>query len=301
MPNSNSKSKPNASSSLSNDVLSCALNFNDIFRICVAATQVGIRKFKITGGEPLVREGVTDLIGRLKHLDKTLEVTLTTNGVLAERYARELKNVGIDRVNISLDSLNREHYLAITGSDSLDKVLSGISALLREGIPVRINTVLQKGINEADAWDIISLAKDNPIDVRFIEMMPIGEGRSFEPVLNSEIINSLGALIERESKLGNGPAVYYRAKGYKGSIGFISALSNRFCDGCNRIRLTSTGFLKGCLCYDTGVDLSPLLRYNDGNRLSLAIKAVIESKPGRHSFEDINKITETKDMNKIGG
>jgi cyclic pyranopterin phosphate synthase len=288
---------PDASSSLSNDVLT----INDIFKICSAAADIGIRKFKITGGEPLVRDGVTDLIGRLKHLDKTLEVTLTTNGILAEKYASELKSVGIDRVNISLDSLNREHYLAITGSDSLDKVLSGISALLREGIPVRINTVLQKGINEADAWDIISLAKDNPIDVRFIEMMPIGEGRAFEPVLNSEIINSLGALIERENKLGNGPAVYYRAKGYKGSIGFISALSNRFCDGCNRIRLTSTGFLKGCLCYDIGVDLSPILHYNDSNSLSQAIKAVIENKPRRHSFEDISKITETKDMNKIGG
>jgi cyclic pyranopterin phosphate synthase len=285
---------------LSNSV---ALSLDEILRICrvAASTEIGIRKFKITGGEPLIRENVTDLIAELKNTDGIDEVTLTTNGILLEKYADKLVRAGIDRVNISLDSLNEEHYRKITGSDSLDSVLRGISALEERNIPIRINTVLQRGINENDFWELSALAENHKIDVRFIEMMPIGEGRGFEPVLNADIIRALSNSIEPDCRRGNGPAIYYTAKDFKGRIGFISAISNRFCDNCNRIRLTSTGFLKGCLCYNAGVDLAPLLSYNDDRELSCAIRYVIENKPKGHSFEDLKGITETKEMNKIGG
>jgi cyclic pyranopterin phosphate synthase len=279
------------------------LKLDEILRICkiAARSEIGIKKIKITGGEPLLRKNVTDLIAKLKKTDGIDEVTLTTNGVLLEDYASELFSAGVDKINVSLDSLNREHYCKITGSDSLDKVLRGISAVRDKNIPIAVNTVLQRDINENDFFGIVTLAKNYEIDVRFIEMMPIGEGRSFSPVLTDEIIGLLDAPIKPIDKCGNGPAIYYSAEGYKGKIGFVSAISNRFCERCNRIRLTYEGFLKGCLCYKDGVDLTPFLAYNDDNKLASAIKGVIYNKPKGHSFENLNEVTEARGMNKIGG
>lgn len=264
------------------------LSYDEIINICTEAAALGISSIKITGGEPLVREGVTDLIKSLKSIKGIESVTLTTNGVLLEKYAEDIYRAGTDSVNISIDTLDRETYKSITGCDCLNNVLKGIDKLYAYGIPLRINTVLLKGIN--DNADILRLAKDRSIDVRFIEMMPIGEGKGFEPVLNSGIIKG-----EKLAEKGNGPAVYYAFEGYKGRVGLISPISAKFCESCNRIRLTSNGFLKGCLCYDEGVDL------RNEKSIKAAIERVIKSKPKEHCFENRNKITEKKDMNEIGG
>lgn len=277
------------------------LSFEDILKVCRAASELGISKIKITGGEPLLRKGVINLIKSLKSEAGIRSVTLTTNGILAEDFAEEIYKAGADSVNISLDTLNRETYYKITGRDCLDKVLRGINALESYGIKVKINTVLQKNVNHMEFYDIISLSMDKDIDVRFIEMMPIGEGKDFEPVLNDFIINALGDKLKYIPLKGNGPAVYYSVDGYKGKIGFISPISKGFCHECSRIRLTSTGFLKGCLCYDKGIALKEILKENDSGKLKSAIEGVIKEKPSGHSFDNRDKITEKKGMNKIGG
>ncbi len=264
------------------------LSFDEIIHICGEAAQLGISRLKITGGEPLLREGVADLIKSLKMLKGIERVTLTTNGVLLEKYAEAIYKAGTDSVNISLDTLDREKYRNITGFDCLNDVLKGIDILYACGVPVNINTVLMKGVN--DDMDILRLAKDRNICVRFIEMMPIGEGRAFEPVPNSLIQRG-----QRLDKKGNGPAVYYALEGYKGGVGFISPISAKFCADCNRIRLTSEGFLKSCLCYDRGEDL------RGAKDIKGALESVIKDKPKEHCFENRALITEKKDMNEIGG
>ncbi len=264
------------------------LSFDEIINICREAAKLGISKIKITGGEPLLREDVSCLIKELRSVEGIESVTLTTNGVLLEKYAEDIYNAGTDSVNISLDCLDRDIYKKITGCDCLEKVLGGIDAAYDLNIPIKINTVLLKGIN--DSMDTMLLAKNRNIDVRFIELMPIGEGKKFEPMLNNKSL-----MIKRQYKRGNGPAVYYSLEGYKGSIGFISPLSSKFCAKCNRIRLTPEGFLKGCLCYDEGIDLKST------KDIGAAIEKVIKSKPKEHCFENTEMITEKKDMNEIGG
>jgi cyclic pyranopterin phosphate synthase len=275
------------------------LELGAIERICRAAVKAGISRFKITGGEPLMREGVLELIHSLKQTEGVGSVTMTTNGVLAERLAEDIYRSGVDCVNVSLDSLRRQTYKAITGSDCLESVLRGIDALYSYGVRLKINCVLQRGLNDGEAADLALIARDRAIDVRFIEMMPIGEGRGITPVLNSEVIKAIGYRLSRAESEDNGPASYYRADGFKGRIGFISAVSSKFCSGCNRLRLTSTGYLKSCLCYDIGESLTASL--NDEKRLIELICKVAERKPEGHSFDDVSKITEKKEMNEIGG
>ncbi len=264
------------------------LSFDEITEICTVGAELGINKIKITGGEPLSREGTVRLISRIKAIKGIDSVTLTTNGLLLEKYAEEIYRAGTDSVNISLDSLDREKYKYITGCDSLDIVLRGIDKLYSYGIPIKINTVLMKGIN--DDMDTIELARDRHIDVRFIEMMPIGGGRNFGPILKNRLPNG-----RRLAERGNGPAVYYAVDGFKGRIGLISPVSAKFCSECNRIRLTVDGFLKGCLCYADGVDIK-----NEGD-IKAAFERVIKNKPNEHCFENRDNITEKKDMNEIGG
>lgn len=272
-----------------------ALTLDEISAVCRAGAELGIRKIKLTGGEPLLREDIVSIVKAVRAIEGITSVTLTTNGVLLSRYAEALKKVGIDSINVSLDTLDREKYSRITGFDCLSQVISGIKDSISLGIPIRINAVLT---DKSDFETLASTARDNPIDVRFIEMMPIGRGKGFVPIKNSEIIAE-NMDLKKASYRGNGPCVYYEREGYRGRIGFISPLSGNFCRGCNRIRLTSKGFLKGCLCYSEGLDVRGFI--NDKEGLRAAIKKVIENKPEGHCFHDITKITETKDMNEIGG
>ena len=285
------------------------LTYEEIVETAEAAASLGIRKIKITGGEPLVRRGCTDLIKKLKSIPEIEQVTITTNGTLLNDNLEKLAEAGIDGINVSLDTLDPGRFKVITGSDSLDIVLQGIDAALASRIPVKVNSVLQRGINHEEWRDLVSIAKDRPLDVRFIEMMPIGNGASYESVSNEEVLDRLkeaySGVVEDVKIHGNGPARYVRIPGFKGSIGFISAIHGKFCGSCNRIRLTSIGKLKPCLCYGETVDIRDIMRKNSGDernrKLREAIRNAILLKPEQHCFEDRERITERARMVAIGG
>lgn len=280
------------------------LTYEEIVMIAEAAVMLGITRFKITGGEPLIRKGVTNLIGMLKSIDGLKEVTLTTNGLLLPQYARELKDAGIDGINVSLDSLNPDTYVKITGSASLDKVIDGIDMCLEYGIKTKINSVVLKDIPTGNYIDLAKLAIDKNVDVRFVEIMPIGSGLGFESLSCNEIIQELRKLYptmtEDCSYHGNGPAKYYKVPGFKGDIGIINSVHNKFCDSCNRIRLTSTGELKPCLCYGDTFSLMPALRGGLGELTDIIKKAVL-NKPCGHDFAVRENISESRSMSQIGG
>ena len=298
------------------------LTFEEIESIVRCATKLGISKIKITGGEPLVRKNVCDLIQMLKDIPGISQVTLTTNGLLLDEMINDIVSAGTDCINISLDTLDRERYRMITGYDGLDRVLSGLDSALCHNIPVRINAVsvnwdkcFNKGNSgeapgiTGDMRSLISLSENTPVDVRFIEVMPIGFGKDYKGLPHDVLIPMVQesfAGMEEDCYHGNGPAVYYRIKGYKGRIGFISAIHGKFCDSCNRIRLTSRGYLKSCLCYDKGVDAKCILRGETSEvqleeKIIEGLKKCILSKPDSHSFLNREEITEKLTMSAIGG
>lgn len=280
------------------------LSSEEIVRICRIAAEFGIRYIKITGGEPLVRLGCAELIKMIKAIPGIERVTMTTNGVLLKEHLPDLLAAGLDAVNISLDTARRDEFKAITGTDAFDKVFQGIEAALDRGLQVKINSVLMADVNGDEWHDLALLAKKYPLDVRFIEMMPIGYGKDNPGVSNERLKELLAAkytLTKDDRQHGFGPAEYYNIEGFQGSVGFISAMHGKFCNKCNRIRLTSTGFLKPCLCYGEGADLKANLRSGNLAAVRQSIKAVIENKPQEHCFEHRSEITETGQMVGIGG
>ena len=287
--------------------MSQILTYEEIVRICKAASELGISRIKITGGEPFVRLGCTDLMKELKALGGIEEVTVTTNGQTLERYIGELKDIGIDGINISLDTLDSERFEYITGRGKLEKTLRAIELASESVIKTKINTLLQKEFNEDELSDIASLAFRYGIDVRFIEMMPVGAADAGTGLSNPEVLRKLMEiwpdLEPDESIHGNGPAVYYKRPGVKGGIGLISAMHGKFCQYCNRVRLTSQGQLKPCLSYDTGTDLIPFLKGTD-DELKEAIRKAIYEKPEAHCFGDSDSSgvhAEHRLMSQIGG
>lgn len=281
------------------------LRYEEILQVCEEAVRLGIRKYKITGGEPLVRQGCIDLIRRLKALEGVDQVTLTTNGLLLSDYLESLRGYGIDGINISLDTLDPARYRAITGFDKLEPVMEALKRAVDLDMKIKINAVLQEGINEKDWEDLLELARYMPVDVRFIELMPIGMGRGMKPVSNVLLLDRIRekypGLTRDADTHGNGPAVYYRIPGFSGSLGLISALHGKFCSSCNRIRLTSTGDLKPCLCYQESIPLRQLLREGRREEIRELLIRAVESKPLMHHFEDDRAVTEQKKMAQIGG
>ncbi len=283
------------------------LRFEEISKIALACTNLGVNKFKITGGEPLVRKGVLPFIKSLHKMEQVQSVTMTTNAVLLEQYKDEILDCGLDGINISLDTLNAEKYEKITGKNELAKVLNAIEFCEKSGIRTKINCVVIKGFNDDEICSIAQLAKNKNIYVRFIEMMPMGMGKSTQWISNQQILNVLENRFKTiqidDKSYGNGPAKYYKIQGFKGRIGVISAVSGCFCDSCNRIRLTADGFLKLCLQYDVGTDLkTPIRNGVTGKELEEIIKKTVYKKPQKHSFtkNDI-KNKEGKNMSQIGG
>ena len=287
--------------------MSQILTYEEIVRICKVASELGISRIKITGGEPFVRLGCTDLIRSIKAVEGIEEVTVTTNGQTLERYIDELKDIGIDGINISLDTLDPERFKYITGRGKLDKTLRAVELSAGSGIRTKINTLLQKEFNEDEIKDIAALAFRYGIDVRFIEMMPVGTADAGEGLSNTAVLKKLKEiwpdLEPDESVHGNGPAVYYKRPGINGGIGLISAIHGKFCDQCNRVRLTSQGQLKPCLSFDTGTDLRPFLAGTDDG-LREAMRKAIYEKPEAHSFSDTDNRddhAEHRLMSQIGG
>lgn len=285
------------------------LRFEEILRLARLFADCGIQKVKVTGGEPLVRKDAPWLIGQLKKIPGIHQVTLTTNGLLLGQYLPALMEAGLDGVNISLDTLEEDTYRRITGRGSVRQVLKAIEACCDyENLRVKINTVTLADYNLSEIEALAALAKDRKLDVRFIEMMPMGLGRDFPGYTQETALKRLeaayGTVLPAEDEKGDsGPAVYYKLEGFQGRIGMISAMSHIFCKDCNRIRLTAEGFLKPCLHYGTGVDLRQLLRTGaDDEILRQAIEAVILDKPERHGFcQETAGVKEERKMWEIGG
>ena len=247
----------------------------EIIRVCRVMAELGIKKIKITGGEPLVRPRMPGLIRQIKAIPGIEKVTLTTNGILLKKQMKELAEAGLDSLNISLDTLDRDGFLKITRRDLLDDTLAGIEEAMKyPNVQLKINCV-PLGIEEQNLCEIAEFAHKYPVHVRFIEMMPIGYGSK-----------------------------YYTVDGFQCKIGFISTISHKFCSECNRIRLTSQGYLKTCLQYTAGRDLREALR-NGGTdeELKEIIKAALSEKPDGHHFREKVKEDDTESlcMSQIGG
>ncbi len=260
-----------------------------IEKIVRAFALCGITKVRLTGGEPLVRQDIIEIVQRIAGIDGIKKIALTTNGIFLKKYAEGLKKAGVTAINISLDTTDKEQFRAITGYDGLHKVLEGIDECEKVGLsPIRINAVLTKGKNEEQAENLISIAKSRKIDVRFIELMPFSsDGENEELIVKGEeILKSFPELKpfikEGTSNFEKSVAKYYSAEGFKGRIGFITPVSNRFCSDCNRIRLLSDGKIKPCLGNNAVYDIMNII--DDEEMLKKEIEKIIMSKPREHSF-----------------
>ena len=283
------------------------LTFEEIWEIVRTGVSLGITHIRITGGEPLVRKGCVDLIRGIREIPGVETITMTTNGVLLGNYGKQLKEAGVDGVNISLDPLDPEEFYKITGKRELQEVLAGIRAVKTAGLPVKLNAVNRK---ELDPIPLVRYAQEENLPIRFIEMMPVGYGKKYVGRSNEELRETLEAVCgkaecmtnrEELSRMGSGPAVYYQFSDLKVPVGFISAIHGKFCDTCNRVRLTAEGYLKLCLCYDEGEDLRRVLREGEKENLRTIMEQTIFRKPAAHCFEHPAEMTETHEMVKIGG
>jgi len=282
------------------------LRYEEIIKIVEVGAELGIKKVRITGGEPLVRQGVVDLIKELRKIPALEDITMTTNGVLLPKYAFALKRAGLSRVNISLDSLNPDTYKTITRRDEFSQAIEGIKAAFESGLtPVKINTVVMKGINDTELENFVNLTMNKDLHVRFIEYMPMGEAS----LLSGNYYVSLNEFKEKMiDKMGmvpaniknNGPSKDFKVPGAIGTVGFITAISHNFCSTCNRVRLTADGFLRPCLASDVEVNM----RDKDGKISTKNLREKFEQalllKPINHNFYK-NDFFPKKNMSQIGG
>ena len=282
------------------------LTDDEIYRIVKESSKLGIKKVRITGGEPLVRPDLVKLVSKINSIPGIEEIYLTTNGILLADMIDELAVNGLKGVNISLDSLNEERFNKLTRLGKLNKVLEAIDKAIALGIKVKLNTVIVNDINKDEIIDFVNLTKEKEIDVRFIELMPIGIAINYKGATNEDVLKVISENYSDyeevvRSKSG-GPASYIKLKNAKGKIGFISAISNCFCEECNRIRLTPEGFLKQCLHFDYGIDLKSKLRTGiTDEELGKLIYDNIYDKPEKHLFLEKSDHKELKFMNQIGG
>lgn len=285
------------------------LRYEEIIRIAKVAAGKGVSKIRITGGEPLARKGIIDFIGDLHNIPGITDLSITTNGILLESAAAALRKAGIRRINISLDSLDPEKYKKITRGGDLNAVIAGIKKSREEGFdPIKINVVAMRGVNDDEIPAFAKLTLDRPVHIRFIEFMPVGsesgwDGSRFIPGTEiQEHIKALGELVPVSSDSQSGPAAMFQLRGAQGKLGFISALSNHFCESCNRLRLTADGKLRTCLFSDNEVNLRPLLREccSDAALEEIITKAII-SKPKQHKISEPSFKKCLRNMSAIGG
>lgn len=268
------------------------LSYEEILRVCQQAVKLGITRFKVTGGEPLVRKGCLEFLQSLKNLPGVEQVTLTSNGTMLAEHAKALANIGVDGVNISLDTCDKVRFEKITGVDGLDNTLKGIEAGFAAGLKMKLNCVPLKSTAESDFLALLNLAERYEIPLRFIELMPLKCNGQLNSYSGAEMRSMLSKMLKADISLkndgialGNGPAQYYNVAGYKVPLGFIEPIHGKFCSNCNRIRLTATGGLKTCLYQAEIVDMRKLLR--DGSQDSDILKVLEETifrKPQEHSF-----------------
>ena len=284
------------------------LTYEEIIRVAGIAATLGVRKIRITGGEPLTRKNISFLIASLRALNGIEDISLTTNGILLAKYARELADAGLTRVNISLDTLRPDRYREITRGGDIGPVLKGIDAAEEAGLlPLKINMVPIRHLNDDEIADFARMTLKTPRHVRFIEFMPIGSRDlwSDERYISTDelkrTVEKLGPLVPVRLRK-NGPARYFRFDGAPGVIGFISALTHHFCGDCNRLRLTSDGRLRPCLFSETEIDLKPALRQQSSDKeIERLLRLSIEVKPEGHNIDQREDLSSLKNMSRIGG
>jgi cyclic pyranopterin phosphate synthase len=268
------------------------LRYEEIIMVARAAANLGINKVRITGGEPLVRANLASLVHMLAGVEGIDDIALTTNGILLGQYAFTLKQAGLKRVNISLDTLRRERFKQITRRDNLSHVLDGMKSAQEAGLePVKLNMVVMRGINDGEVVDFARMTITDGWHVRFIEHMPFAGRESISFVPTSEIrdrLNSIGKLESCMPSSGSGPAKYFKFKGAPGTVGFISPLSEHFCFSCNRLRLTVDGKLRPCLFSDEEVDLRATLKGEASvdKDIEHLIKQAVDAKPLCHRLNE---------------
>ncbi len=284
------------------------LRYEEIIRIIAIAARLGVRKIRITGGEPLIRKNLAYFVSSINNIKGIEDISLTTNGILLKEYAEPLAMAGLRRVNVSLDSLCPERYKEITRGGDINRVWEGIHEAEKTGLlPIKINMVPIRGFNDDEIEEFARLTLKTPYNVRFIEFMPIGA----KEIWNHEKYIPTEEIKERVSKIGTliplkirrfGPARYFRFEGAPGVIGFISPITHHFCSSCNRLRLTSDGKLRPCLFSETEIDLKSAIRCGaSDNEIERLLRLSIEIKPKGHSLDQENSLTHLKPMSKIGG
>jgi cyclic pyranopterin phosphate synthase len=282
------------------------LRYEELFLVARTAVSLGIEKIRLTGGEPLVRKGILGFLSRLAGIPGLRQLVLTTNGLLLEEMAEPLKSAGVQRLNISIDSLVPENFLRITRGGDVSRVLSGIAAAEAARFPIKLNMVVMRGVNDHEVVDFAALTLDKPYAVRFIEFMPSGADTDWPSrvVSGREILDRISkrfgfAEIGRGELAG--PAKDYRIRGAAGTIGVITPVTGHFCDGCNRIRVTASGKARGCLFSEAETDLKPILRGNDPSELEKVLLRIVGTKPGKHRLCEEPTGPPTLDMSRVGG
>lgn len=284
------------------------LTYEELLRLVTIGTSMGITKVRVTGGEPLVRKGVYDFLKSLSTLGPLEDLSLTTNAVLLGANLDRLKQAGIRRINVSLDTLKRDRYREITGYDQFERVWAGLEEALEMGFaPIKINVVAMRGINDDEFIEMGRLTQKYPFHVRFIEYMPIGNAR-MDPkgkLLTSEIkqiLAPLGTLLPVSRQTNDGPAQRYRIENAPGELGFISSVSHHFCDRCNRLRLTANGQLRVCLLSDQQTDLrTPLREGASDEALARLIRQAVRNKKAHHHLAAAAAAKVNDQMSGIGG
>ena len=283
------------------------LSYEELFHIAETAVGLGIEKIRITGGEPLIRSGLVGFLNRLAGIPGLRHLALTTNGLLLEQMAGELSRAGVQRLNISLDSLIPETFAKITRGGDLRLVLSGLDAAERAGFPPpKINCVIMRGVNDAEVINFAERTLNHGNSIRFIEYMPVVREYGWQrySVSGDEILQRIAAhypLKQLDKGQFSGPSRDYCIPGARGSIGIITAVSGHFCIDCNRIRVTSTGQAKGCLFSDSETDLIPWLRPPDHRGLAEVLRRIVSTKPERHDISEQGYTHKNFKMSQIGG
>lgn len=267
--------------------------------IVKALAKLGVKRIRLTGGEPLLRNDIVDIVSDTNSIETIKDIGITTNAVLLNKYLNPLKEAGLKRLNISLDSLKKETFKKMTGGN-LDNVLKSIKTAIDMGLKVKINMIPIIGINDSEIQDFINLTRDNNLDVRFIELMPLGPGASYKGIDSDTIKNMIGAdaTIKIENN-GGGPSEVYWVNGHKGRVGFISPMSHNFCSSCNRVRITSDGKLKTCLHNPEEIDLVPFI--NDMDKVTEVLYNGIFNKYQRHTMNEDGISKSDRPMVRIGG
>ena len=283
------------------------LSYEELFRIASAAVAIGVEKIRVTGGEPLVRKGIVPFLARLASIPALRQLVLTTNGMLLPEMAVELRRAGVQRLNISLDSLKPDTFRAITRSGDVGQVLAGIDAAVAAGFPPpKINMVVMRGVNDDEVADFARLTLNHPYTVRYIEYMPATREENWQRLCipAREILDRLASAYELEPvEKGEmaGPSQDFRIRGAAGTIGVISAVSGHFCGECNRVRVTATGMAKSCLFSDETLDLRPYLGTDDPAPLAEALRRLVGCKPERHGIDGERVEHSAFSMAKVGG